>query len=45
MSAVSDVKVRITSSIKTGDSDIEHYKDVIQEYMDEFDIEKYKERH
>jgi CRISPR/Cas system-associated exonuclease Cas4 (RecB family) len=41
-SAVSDVKDRITTEIKTGNFDFKHYQDVIQEYVDEFDMNKYK---
>jgi hypothetical protein len=41
-SAVSDVKDRIATEIKTGNFDFEHYQDVIQEYVDEFDMSKYK---
>jgi hypothetical protein len=40
--AVSDVQDRIADSIKIGDFDFEHYKEVIQEYVDEFDMAKYK---
>jgi hypothetical protein len=40
--AVSDVQDRIADSIKVGDFDFEHYKEVIQEYVDEFDMAKYK---
>jgi hypothetical protein len=41
-SAVSDVKDRIATEIKTGNFDFEHYQDVIQEYVDEFDMNNYK---
>lgn len=42
MPAVSDVKDKISDAIKTGNFDFEHYQNVIQGYVDDFDIEKYK---
>jgi flagellar motility protein MotE (MotC chaperone) len=41
-SAISDVKDRIATEIDNGNFDFEHYQDVIQEYVDEFDMNKYK---
>jgi hypothetical protein len=36
------VQDRIASSIEAGDFDFEHYQDLIQEYIDESHMAKYK---